>query len=257
MEIRANLKGQDAVQLSAQLSVLGTAVTEALSLAAFVHEGTFRKEFRPGVTYVDPYVSHPIRNALRGVRFTQDYMHPSDVQRLAITCLLHDTVEDGPERIIDFYADSDAATTRGVGAGFGGFEGIEVINGSTRTLALDVISDRFGVVVKDTVSRVTNPVLPEGLDKDAKDAAYLEHLRREVVVDEDAFLTKAMDLIDNAGSLKQMPDTPRRARLAAKYVNPVTTMVAHADIVLHRIVRETVSERLAQVGAELTGMLHR
>lgn len=47
MEIRANLKGQDAVQLTAQLSVLGTAVTEALSLAAFVHEGTFRKEGTP------------------------------------------------------------------------------------------------------------------------------------------------------------------------------------------------------------------
>lgn len=254
MQIRTNLKSQDAVQLSAQLSVLGSTVNEALSLAAFVHSGTFRKEFRPGVTYVDPYVSHPIRNALRGVRITQDHLQPPSVQRLAIACLLHDTVEDGAEKIIDFYADSSASTTRGVGAGFGGFDGIEFVNGDMRTLALDVISDRFGVTVKDTVLRVTNPVLPEGMSKVAKDAAYLDHLRREIVTDENAFLTKAMDLIDNAGSLKHMPDNSRRARLANKYLQPVVAMVTNADIVENNVVQSVVSARLAQVGDELWEM---
>lgn len=230
------LKSRDAVQLTATLAEYGTDVREGVALAAYAHEGQFRKESRPGVTYNDPYVAHPIRNALRVIRFTQGHLPMEDVRRLAVECLLHDTVEDAAERVVAFfYTDSSPE---------------EVVIG-IREQALRAIATRFGERVSDGVRRVTNPVLPDGLTRGQKDTAYLTHLLAEVVVSEDAYIVKAMDLIDNAGSLKHMDAVPRRARLARKYTSPVALMVEHAHVVRHPVVRAAVAARLGQVVKEL------
>lgn len=228
------LKDRDAVQLTTALAEYGSVVREGVSLAAYAHEGQFRKESRPGVTYTDPYVAHPIRNALRVIRFTQGHMSLDDVRRLAVICLLHDTVEDAPERVVTFYTEGDS-----------------VVSDDIRELALFTISTRFGDKVADGVRRVTNPELPEGITREDKDAEYLNHITSTVVVSEDAYLTKAMDLIDNAGSLKHMDVVPRRARLASKYTAPVALMAEHASVVSHPVVRAAVTARLEQVAVEL------
>lgn len=226
------LKARDAVALAAHLASYGPDVLEALDLAAFVHDGQFRKENRAGVKYRDPYIAHPIRNALRAARFTHGLMSRADVVNLIVASLLHDTVEDAPERITTFYD-------------------MHEIVGTDRDVALAQISARFGRAVADTVRKVTNPKHFAELPRQERNAAYLSHLQNVVVVHEGAYLTKAMDLIDNAGSLKHMATCDKQKNLAEKYMDPVHAMINHSETVAHTVVRDRVITRLTQVLAEL------
>lgn len=232
--MRTQLKRQDAVSLSARLSRQfphDELVIEAMSLAAFSHDGAFRKESRDGVQYRDPYIIHPLRNSLRVQRWYAGWHYPS-VPTMVCATLLHDTVEDAAERIIEFYGDTF------------------LLYGNTpRETALNALARRFGDKVSDIVFRVTNP---EG---DLAPAEYTEHIRTWVVSDEGAYVTKASDLVDNAGSLKHMDESPRRTRLAHKYVVPVQVMRAHSEVVRTPHVRSRIQERLRRVELDLCAIL--
>ena len=135
------LKRLDAVQLSAALFRAVPAAVPALELAAFAHEGFFRKETRAGVSYTDPYVTHPMRNALRLVRLCSPSLSGMEMLALANASLLHDTVEDAPGRVCEFFSGPcDGLDERGV-----------------RDQALSLIGEFFGSRVQNTVLRVTNP----------------------------------------------------------------------------------------------------
>lgn len=227
------LKSHDAVGLAAHLLGYGPVVGDALRLAAYAHDGQFRRETRSGVEYKDPYIVHPIRNALRVARFTEGHLSTRMIHDLVIDSLLHDTVEDASDRVAQFYSPGDAPEP-------------------DQSRALGLIAHHFGVDVADTVSRVTNPKAADtSPSRDARNQAYLEHLRERVVSSESAFLTKASDLIDNAGSLKHMLPGDKRSALSLKYQPPVELMIYHTSVVSDEAVRETVRARLALVKSDL------
>lgn len=229
------LKRENAVTLAARLAQSfpqDAAVLDAIALAAYVHDGQVRKEARPGVTYTDPYVIHPLRNALRVQRWYAGH-HFAELSTAVIVALLHDTVEDGAQRVIDFYED-DAHI---------------LVGADTRAAAINTIAERFGEHISESVLRLTNP---EGL---SGDEAYLEHLRSLVVSHEIAFLGKASDLVDNAGSLKHMPSSTRQSKMARKYAAPVALMIACAPTVRNRSVSRRVTARLNVVAEDLTAIL--
>lgn len=225
------LKSHNVVGLTVRVMSYGQDAIRALELADHAHEGQFRKECRVGVEYKDPYISHPIRNALRVARFTDGKLDRDTVQKLVVCSLLHDTVEDGADRILEFY----------------GVEG----GGDFRSDALNILRSEFGEGVADVVSRVTNPLSLSKLDKSRRNETYLNHLRKSVVNNELAYFTKASDLIDNAGSLKYMDANDKRRNLANKYAQPVSVMIHFANVIENVEVREAVRTRLENVGREL------
>lgn len=230
MGVGAKLKTRDAVALAARLHAYGPVVSEALQLAAYAHDGVFRREYRAGVEYRDPYIAHPIRNALRAARFLEDHYPVSALTEVLVACLLHDTVEDAPARVNLFYG----------------------VKCAGQDAALDTIRTHFGQAVCDTVHRVTNPPTPAGATREQRSARYLEHVRAAIIPSEQAFLTKAVDLVDNAGSLKHMDACDKRRNLARKYRAPVALMTDHAGVIARPEVREAVRERLEQVHREVS-----
>lgn len=232
--MRTQLKRQDAVSLSARLAMQfpgDEQVIESLSLAAFAHDGAFRKETRNGAEYMDPYIIHPLRNALRVQRWYAGW-HNESLSDMVCATLLHDTVEDAADRILDFYGDTF------------------LLHGNTpRETAFNALARRFGDSVSGTVLRLTNP---EG---DVSPSEYTEHIRVWVVTDECAYIGKASDLVDNAGSLKHMDPSPRRDRLARKYTDPVQLLIAHGNTVPQMGVRKRVVSRLNGVAADLRAIL--
>lgn len=209
------LKTRNVVSLtSVLLSRTYGAVDPALQLAAFAHDNTERKEVRKNVTYRDPYVIHPIRCALRLIRLV-----PQAPLHLLNSALLHDTVEDAPDKIISFFTHTEQTLDPR----------------QERELALCLIADNFGRITAETVSRVSNPlpVADQTFSVEDKATSYLTHLTEEVLTDQFATLVKTSDLVDNAGSLRHMTDTTdntstpqksiahKQRTLARKYLRPV------------------------------------
>ncbi|QCB52011.1 HD domain-containing protein [Rhodococcus sp. PAMC28707] len=159
----------------------------AMGLASQAH----RDQIRPGENgTAEPYITHPLRNTLRLIRF-----NCRDEEVLA-AAVLHDTVEDQPVRLVELM-DGDHSASPPAEA--------------TRLLAA-----HFNTTVSDTVWAVTNPPRPAGLSKEQKNTAYVEHVKA-VIADPRAFLVKVTDFIDNAGSLSALTDLDKRNRLRAKY----------------------------------------
>lgn len=105
-----------------------------------------------------------------------------------------------------------------------------------------LIDAAFGFDVADAVRRVSNPI---GM------MDYHSHLVEEVLPNENAFVVKASDLVDNAGSLKHMVPSARRIKLANKYLDPVLTMVSGVGIVGTPFPRQHIRERLVVVADDL------
>jgi hypothetical protein len=188
------LKEMDAAMLAFELSrkangiFAGTGVAQVRSRemvmsAAMVATHLHRKQTRfvrdnfPRV----PYIEHPLRLALRLIRWG------STDSELLTAALLHDTVEDCSAEIVTSY--------------FFGFSGSEAANQAT---ALSWIRQSYSPVVAHTVGWVTNPPKP---------ATWLSHIVSLVAggsANVSPLLIKASDLVDNAGSLAhqygQVPD---------------------------------------------------
>lgn len=224
------LKTRDAVSLAAHLAqrLPHLEVLHGIDLAAYAHDGVFRKECRKGVEYKDPYVVHPLRNALRIARWYDGYLFPEIIARV-VAALLHDTVEDAPERIIEFYGNSVPDDEQ-----------------RSRDVAVMLIDAAFGFDVADAVRRVSNPI---GM------MDYHSHLVEEVLPNENAFVVKASDLVDNAGSLKHMVPSARRIKLANKYLDPVLTMVSGVGVVSTPFPRQHIRERLVVVVNDLNSII--
>ncbi|MET4049530.1 MULTISPECIES: HD domain-containing protein [unclassified Rhodococcus (in: high G+C Gram-positive bacteria)] len=162
-------------------------VQNAMGLASQAH----RDQTRPGQNgAAEPYIAHPLRNALRLRRF-----NCRNEEILAATAL-HDTVEDQPVRLVELM-DGDHST-------------------NPRVEAARLLTAHFSTTVSDTVWAVTNPPRPAGLTKEQKNAAYLEHVKA-VITDPRVFLVKVTDFIDNSGSLSALTDLDKRNRLRTKY----------------------------------------
>lgn len=162
---------------------------EALDVAHYAHEGVERKQLRLGCK--EPYVSHVMRNSLRGYMWSKGRMSDEDCEKVMMACLLHDTVEDAPDRICDYYGDEKGD-------------------------AVGTIRKQFGDDVADAVVAVTNPPKPDGLSDEEKRQFYVSHLRDSLKTDM-AIVVKAADLWDNAGS-SVYGDAQSAEKMAKKYI---------------------------------------
>lgn len=200
------------------------AVLSALELADYAHANQTRREY--GLQEPVPYIAHPLRNAHLVWLWTNEHLHDTRVTELVAASLLHDTVEDEPERIQAFY-------------------------GSDRE-PLALIRANFGPRVSEAVRRVTFLSSLGECGTFDRNVTYLDHIAAEVVSDEDAFLTKAVDLVDNAGSLWHSPLPERRVRnLALKYTAPVELMLENAGVVADHRVRSAAVSRLERLSSSL------
>lgn len=227
------LKRHDVAFLSAVIASRGSEMAHALAMAAYAHDGAFRKDQRVDAAYLDPYIVHPIRNAIRVEVMLGDVLTPFDLRTTMIACLLHDTVEDASTRVVEFGNGNAAA--------------------DPRAEALRVIRDEFGTEVADAVHRVSNPESFDTMTRIERDVAYLEHLFETVVPSRTAYVVKVSDIVDNAGSLKHSPASKRRERLARKYTQPVRVLADAAGIVGTGAAR--IEARLNQISEELAGMV--
>ncbi|WIB65356.1 HD domain-containing protein [Curtobacterium sp. MCBD17_040] len=136
-----------------------------------------------------PYVLHPLRNTARLLMFG---VVDHDV---LVASLLHDTVEDVPDALV------------------------VALTGGDDLAPLAAIRAEYGPVAADTVAAVTNPSEIVRLPRAERNAAYVEHVAAVVSGNPRAVLVKAVDFLDNAGSLPDLAGVnPAMAkRLAAKY----------------------------------------
>ena len=94
-----------------------------------------------------------------------------------------------------------------------------------REAALTVIKSMFGERTAELVNRLSNP--EETYDtEDEKIAAYIDHVRRDILSDPDAIIIKIADVFSNAGTVLDLPEK-RHAKAYKKY-HPVLTDLLEA-----------------------------
>lgn len=189
-------------------------VEHALGLALYLHRKQSRSN-RAGFPRT-PYGEHPLRNALRVLRYTfkPEVLAEYGVKEedLVIAALLHDTAEDCAVELATVFA-GEAPVDK--------FE--------ARAFALRYLEEQFGEFVRFLVESVSNDFLPEGLTRKEKDVAYFDHVVK-VIVDAFVFIIKFVDFVDNAVGLRHnllgVGNESMVGRLARKYLPLVEVFAA-------------------------------
>jgi len=198
------LKEMDPLMLSHSLSVHvqkvpeinSDAVDAAVEFASYVHRND-KRENRAGFPKT-AYIEHPLRNAIRVLRFgTRN-------QSVVLGCLLHDTVEDHAKEIAEEF--------------LGVFYPEEHVS---REVSFKFIGSNFGEGVERVVRGMSNPLLNVStLTVEEKHAIYFNHVA-EATKDDEVLICKISDYVDNALSLHHtsLAMKPQRLqRLASKYL---------------------------------------
>lgn len=194
-------------------------ITSAATMASFLHREQTRM-VRGDLPRV-PYIEHPLRVALRLIRWgVRD-------GELIAAALLHDVAEDCADELVARFGQSGQS-------------------------ALDVLTRLYGERVSLLVSHVTNPT--DG-------TSYQVHLAALVASGSEALLIKASDLKDNAGSIRHQMGHGKDAKMLkmlGKYL-PIVSLVAHGLVDIsfagipslsHGAITHA-SEDLTQLGHEL------
>lgn len=267
---RVPLKEMDAASLAYELGresdriMLGNAemdastaremVTSAAMLATHLHRNQTRR-VRRGMPHV-PYIEHPLRNALRVVRWGA-----TSPETVAVA-LLHDTVEDCSKEIVTVYASLHSAVES---------HGDTIRNRQTdHDVALEWIDSAYGSIVAEAVSLVSNKPGAEPEDYTPKiDALCSRVLNADKNGRVDlpgliALVNKASDLIDNGGSLKHqigyaegapvLADLQTAQKLAGKYREPVS-LVGSALTRVEDPVAQNAAAALSNVAGSLEAIL--
>ena len=155
-------------------------IHESVNVATFLH----RKQTRAVRKNLPrtPYIEHPLRNALRLMRWGAT--SPS----LIIAAVLHDTVEDCLKEILTQYV---------------GMENIYEDEALNRAIALEWIEEVFGRETSFIVSKMTNPleVADEALTIEQKHERYAIHVKEAILISVLVYLCKVADFVDNATGL--------------------------------------------------------
>lgn len=168
-------------------------LNQAMAAAAYLHRDQMRMNRLQFPT--TPYIEHPLRNALRLLRWGVED------ETTCVAAVLHDVAEDCAGEV-----------SRLTAAETGSDEG-------DRAECLRWISETFGSECGRIVEAVSNPLAPE--DAGSKAERYRKHVAQAVRGDGRVCLVKWADYVDNAGSLHHHFDVARRdsvARRARKYV---------------------------------------
>lgn len=178
-------------------------VNQAILIASQLHETQTRAN--RGLHDRTPYIEHPLRNALRSIRY-----ECNNTEQI-VGSILHDTVEDSPIEFSERYARIKTGDEK-----------------EARENSFAYIRNTFGSRVEKIVRGVSNPIVDtRGWTIEEKNKLYYDHVA-ESIPDPDVFLVKACDFIDNAGSLHHNvgkglnPEGIRRRSM--KYL-PVATLL--------------------------------
>lgn len=168
-------------------------ITSAATMASFLHRSQTR--FVRGDMDRVPYIEHPLRVALRLIRWGA-----RDAELIA-AALLHDVVEDCANELIAVF-------------------------GEPGENAMDCLARLYGPQVAALVDQVTNPGACSSSSAEAC-ANYMAHVEGMARRMQLSLLIKASDLKDNAGSIKHQLGHGKDAkmlRMLAKYL-PVVALV--------------------------------
>ena len=152
-----------------------------------------------------PYINHPLEVAIAAI----DRFHEEDPAAI-IAALLHDTVEDQPERLIMLLGET--------------LHGVQDLNEK----ALRLLGAHFSPRTSEIVSHLTNPDYDElatraqlagdpGSLPEVKRRLYREHFFAILDTDPQAFLIKLADFCDNALRVPFLPWSAQKQKLLAKY----------------------------------------
>lgn len=145
----------------------------------------------------EPYANHILRVA---IRVMSPHHYGVDEPELVISSLLHDSVEDCKEKIIDT-------------------AGLQASEAQQTETALRILEDKYGTRVSTIVEAVTNP--PFNKTGDWMNH-YREHVEEALLNTPPARVPKVSDFTDNAVGIMYSP-TERLAHFATKY-NAMTSM---------------------------------
>ena len=179
-------------------------VEAAIDIASYAHRSQTRQN-RGEMPKVH-YVEHPLRNALRALRY--GVIDPATITAI----ILHDVVEDCAAIV--------AVELCGAPLGLG--------EEAYRRTAHLFFFETFGLQVARTVAALTNGLRPDGLTRDEKNALYIEHVLSEIG-DPRVFVAKYVDFVDNALSLHHSVNPAMVKRLATKYLMLVEPFRARLD----------------------------
>lgn len=202
---RSTLKSRTADELRGILLVesgeVGLNVAEMEKAALFakeLHLGQFR--FAPPWEARPPYITHPLRNAIRLIRWG------SKDRNVILAGILHDTVEDCAEK----YCDD---------------RGIQYDSPQhAQQILLAKLRKDYGSRLADIVWKLSNPYISDEdkakLTVEQKHEIYVDHVRESIKDDHEVLLAKLSDLQDNAAGLYHTayPEREKQTRKqATKY----------------------------------------
>ncbi len=186
------------------------------------HEGDTRDD--------NTYATHILRVACRIL--SGDHFAIRDNPDLIIAALLHDTIEDRPERLLDEepldqndYSPENLAALQ-----------------DQRDRALYVIKDAYGQNVTEMVEAVSNPIYDKTkLDQNQRQEFYRHHIRELMASESDARYIKLSDFIDNCLGLEFNPEKDSRYKLAQKYRPLLPNML---EYVINSDIHEVMKNKL-------------
>lgn len=190
----------ESVNLGMQVEVVDSAIDLATILHAHQQRGN-----RGNFTRT-PYIEHPLRNALRIVRFGVNS------QDVTVASILHDTIEDGAQVFVKKFYKIDSNEI------------------DARKILGEHIKKAYGENVFELVEAVTNDYIAD-VDKSKmsiteKNRIYLEHVHKNITGRPNVLLVKISDFIDNATGLYHN-DVPERA---TKTKNQATKYLPVVDV---------------------------
>jgi (p)ppGpp synthase/HD superfamily hydrolase len=208
-------------------------VDYAIDFAAYFHREQRRRN--RGDLPKDPYINHPLRNALRLLRYGV-----TDIG-VVIAAILHDTLEDCKAEMAKANGYPETGDPHGI---------------PTYDYAYDLIERSFGVDVAMLVESVTNPTWTSGSTKAQKRAEYIKNVTKEIK-DPRVWLIKFADWVDNAAGLyhnvggKEMVE-----HLTAKYLPLADIFLREFDSHVHALITpdgfEAIQKHIEQGRASLT-----
>ncbi|WP_181273575.1 HD domain-containing protein [Brevibacterium oceani] len=176
-------------------------ITSALTMASFLHRNQTR--FVRGDMDRVPYIEHPLRVALRMIRWG------SRDGELIAAALLHDILEDCGAELVEVFGDPER---------------------DDEAPAM-LLKRLYGHRVAHLVTTVTNPKAR------MSHAEYREHIAALASSGSEALLIKASDLKDNAGSIRHQLGhgmDEKLLRMLKKYLPAVSVVADEIDRSAHR-----------------------
>jgi len=214
------------------LGMSGEAVSSSIDLASIVHSS--QKRGTRGLWAETPYIEHPLRNAVRLLRWgCRD-------QDVIIAAVLHDTIEDGAQHFVRAIART----------------GHEIPELEARAMLSDHIKNAYGARVLALVEAVTNDFIADTEKSestlDERYKVYREHVRQTISGHPGAFLVKLSDFVDNAGGLYHA-DVPGRedfvVHRARKYLPVIAVFEEEMDHVDLPVAAGSLTAIKAQLAA--------